>query len=87
MLDVLGWALDEARQALEAAGLRVEVVETRTPRPVRLSGALRVVRQRQADGVVHLVATHERYQPTPRAEPPQAPDAGRRTRAPRRSGG
>ncbi|MDR7417974.1 MAG: PASTA domain-containing protein [Armatimonadota bacterium] len=86
MIDVLGWPLDEARQALEAAGLRVEVVETRTPRPVRLSGALRVVRQRQAtDGLVSLVATRERYEPVPRTESPQAP-AGPRGRMPRRSG-
>ena len=65
--DVLGRDLDQARAALEAAGFQVEVVETRTPRPVTLAGPLRVVRQRSAgDGVVRLVVTHERYVPTPR---------------------
>ncbi len=64
MVDVLGQDLDEARRALEAAGFRVVVSETRTSRAVRLSGPLRVVRQRQqADGVVELVVTHERYEP------------------------
>jgi hypothetical protein len=68
MIDVLGWDVDEARRVLEAAGARVEVTETRTPRPVRLSGALRVVRQREtADGTVQLVATRERYEPAPRS--------------------
>jgi hypothetical protein len=35
---------------------------------VRLFGALRVVRQREAeDGTVELVVTHERYEPVPRS--------------------
>jgi len=64
VIDVLGWELDAARAALEAAGRRVEVTETRTTRRVRLVGALRVVRQREtADGVVALVVTRERYEP------------------------
>jgi beta-lactam-binding protein with PASTA domain len=64
VVDVLGQDLHEARRALEAAGFRVVVSETRTSRSVRLSGPLRVVRQRyEADGVVELVVTHERYEP------------------------
>lgn len=64
MLDVLGQDLDQARAALEAQGYRVEVVETRSPRRVTLSGPLRVVRRRdRADGVVELVVTHARSDP------------------------
>jgi hypothetical protein len=64
VIDVLGWDLEAARAVLEAAGRRVDVTETRTPRRVRLGGALRVVRQREtADGSVALVVTRERYEP------------------------
>ncbi|MDR7523134.1 MAG: hypothetical protein QN168_11780 [Armatimonadota bacterium] len=64
MIDVLGRDLASARAALEAAGYRVEVIETRTPRRVTLFGPLRVVRQREgADRTVQLVVTHERYGP------------------------
>ena len=68
MLEVLGRPLEQARAALEAAGFQVEVVETRAPSRVTLTGALRVVRQQQVrDGLVRLVVTHERYVPAPRA--------------------
>ncbi|MGQ0551053.1 MAG: hypothetical protein ACT4PY_15450 [Armatimonadota bacterium] len=63
MLDVLGRNLEQARAALEAAGHQVEVVETRTPRHVTLTGNQRVVRQQVADRVVRLVVTRERYVP------------------------
>lgn len=63
MLDVLGRDLEWARAALEAAGYQVEVVETRTPRRVTLTGQQRVARQQVADRVVRLVVTHERYVP------------------------
>ncbi len=64
MLDVLGRDLEDARTALEAAGYRVEVVETRTPRQVTLAGPLRVVRQGAAgEGLIRLTVTHERYIP------------------------
>lgn len=64
MLDVLGRDLEDARPALEAAGYRVEVVETRTPRQVTLTGPLRVVRQGAAgEGLIRLTVTHERYIP------------------------
>ncbi|MGQ0571440.1 MAG: PASTA domain-containing protein [Armatimonadota bacterium] len=67
MIDVLGRDLDEARSTLQAAGYRVEVTETRTRRPVLISGPLRVIRQRDpGDGVIHLVVTHEHYEPAPR---------------------
>ncbi len=69
MVDVLGQSLDEARAVLEAAGYRVEVTETRTPRSVTLAGPLRVVRQRGTpDGAVHLTVTHERYVQAARAQ-------------------
>jgi hypothetical protein len=52
---------------LEAAGLQVQVEETRTPRRVTLEGSLRVVRQTLTEGTtVHLVVTRERYVPVPR---------------------
>ena len=64
MVDVLGRELEQARRALEAAGYRVEIVETRTPRQVALSGPLRVVRQHAAgEGLIRLTVTHERYVP------------------------
>ncbi|MDR7544619.1 MAG: aliphatic sulfonate ABC transporter [Armatimonadota bacterium] len=63
MIDVLGRDLDCARRILEAEGFQIEVKETRTPRPVALSGPLRVVRQRQDGRVVRLVVTRERYAP------------------------
>lgn len=67
MVDVLGRSLEEARAVLEAAGYRVEVTETRTPRSVTLTGPLRVIRQQGTpDGVVHLTVTHERYIPAAR---------------------
>lgn len=62
MVDVLGLEADAALAVLEAAGWRVEVVDTRTPRPVELTGRRRVVRQRETGaGVVELVVTRERY--------------------------
>lgn len=67
MTDVLGRDLKDARRGLEAEGFHVEVVETRSPRQVEVSGPLRVVRQRQIDEhTVHLVVTRERYVPVPR---------------------
>jgi hypothetical protein len=67
MIDVLGRELETARSMLEAAGLQVEVEETRTPRRVTLEGSLRVVRQTLADGTtVRLVVTRERYVPASR---------------------
>ncbi len=64
MVDVLGRELEGARRTLEAAGYRVEIVETRTPRQVTLSGPLRVVRQHAAgDGLIRLTVTPERYVP------------------------
>ncbi|HET8680189.1 MAG TPA: PASTA domain-containing protein [bacterium] len=63
MLDVLGRDLEQARAALEAAGYQVEVVETRTPRHVTLTGKHRVVRQQAKDRLMRLVVTHERYVP------------------------
>jgi hypothetical protein len=64
VIDVLGWDLEDARRVLETDGRRVEVTETRSPRPVRVSGGRRVVRQREGpDGVIHLVVTRERYEP------------------------
>jgi hypothetical protein len=67
VVDVLGRSLEQARALLEAAGYRVEVTETRTPRRVMLEGSLRVARQRVGtDGVVHLTVTHERYVPAAR---------------------
>ncbi|OFX27416.1 MAG: hypothetical protein A2Z07_04305 [Armatimonadetes bacterium RBG_16_67_12] len=68
MTDVLGRDLEHARRVLEAEGFQVEVVETRSPRRVEMSGPLRVVRQRQTgEYSVQLAATHERYVPAPRA--------------------
>ncbi len=67
MVDVLGRGLDQARAALEAEGFAVEVTETRSPRRVTHTGALRVVRQQQlADRLVRLVVAHERFAPAPR---------------------
>lgn len=67
MVDVLGRGLDQARATLEAEGFTVEVIETRSPRRVTPTGALRVVRQQQlADRLVRLVVTHERFAPAPR---------------------
>ena len=67
MIDVLGRELETARWMLEAAGLQVEVEETRTPRRVTLEGSLRVVRQTLTDGTtVRLVVTRERYVPASR---------------------
>ncbi len=59
--DVVGYTLDDARQAVTAAGWRVgEVIETRPPRRV-LGDPRRVVRQRVSpDGSVALVVTGER---------------------------
>ncbi len=69
MVDVLGRSLEQARAVLEAAGYRVEVGETRTPRQVSLAGSLRVVRQQiTPDGVVRLTVTHERYIPAARTQ-------------------
>jgi hypothetical protein len=66
--DVLGRDLEEARRILESEGFQVEVTETRTSRPVRLSGALRVVRQRLSSaGTAQVVVTRERYEPVPRS--------------------
>jgi beta-lactam-binding protein with PASTA domain len=68
VIDVLGRDLEEARRVLESAGFKVEVTETRTSRPARLSGALRVVRQRAtAGGTVQVMVTRERYEPVPRS--------------------
>jgi hypothetical protein len=62
--DVLGRDLEHARRILEAEGFQVEVVETRSPRPVEVSGPLRVVRQRRTgERSVQLAVTHERYVP------------------------
>jgi beta-lactam-binding protein with PASTA domain len=67
VVDVLGRGLDQARATLEAEGFTVEVIETRSPRRVTPTGALRVVRQQQpADRLVRLVVTHERFAPAPR---------------------
>jgi hypothetical protein len=72
MIDVLGRELETARSMLMAAGLQVEVEETRTPRRVTLEGSLRVVRQTLAGGAaneagtVRLVVTRERYVPASR---------------------
>ena len=67
MIDVLGRELETARSMLVAAGLRVQVEETRTPRRVTLEGPLRVIRQTAVDGTtVRLVVTRERYAPIPR---------------------
>lgn len=69
MIDVLGRELETARSMLEAAGLQVQVEETRTPRRVTLEGSLRVIRQTLTDGAaneagtVRLVVTRERYVP------------------------
>jgi hypothetical protein len=69
MIDVLGLDVDAAVSALRAAGHGVEISETRPPKPVTLSGPRRVVRQRTAaDGVVHLVVSHERFGPRPEGE-------------------
>jgi hypothetical protein len=66
--DVLGRDLEEALRILEAEGVQVTVVETRSPRRVEVSGPLRVVRQRQAgEHSVQLAVTRERYVPAPRA--------------------
>jgi hypothetical protein len=68
MIDLLGRDLEEARRTLEAAGLALEVIETRAPLRVQLTGALRVVRQRLVgERTVQLVVTHERYEPGARA--------------------
>jgi hypothetical protein len=66
VIDVLGRDLEDARRMLEAEGFQVEVTETRTPRPVALSGPLRVVRQRLDGRTVRLVVTRERYAPAAR---------------------
>jgi beta-lactam-binding protein with PASTA domain len=67
MIDVLGRELETARSMLEAAGLQVQVEETRTPRRVTLEGSLRVVRQTLTEGTtVRLVVTRERYVPVSR---------------------
>ncbi|MGH2372636.1 MAG: hypothetical protein ACRDIC_04045 [bacterium] len=63
MLDVLARDLEQARAALEAAGYHVEVVDTRTPRHVTLTGKRRVLRQQATDRLMRLVVTHERYVP------------------------
>ena len=69
MIDVLGLDVDAAVSALRAAGHSVEIVETRTPKAVTLSGPRRVIRQRMAtDGVVHLVVSHERFAPRSEGE-------------------
>jgi hypothetical protein len=69
MIDVLGLDVDAAASALRAAGHGVEIVETRSPKPVTLSGPRRVIRQRTAaDGVVHLVVAHEHFAPRPEGE-------------------
>lgn len=69
MVDVLGRRLDQARVALEAEGLSVEVAETKSPRRVTHTGALRVVRQQKLPNrLVLLVVTHERF--TPASRPP-----------------
>jgi len=59
--DVVGYTLEDARQALIAAGWKVgEVIETRSPRRT-LADPRRVVRQRvSADGLVALVVCGER---------------------------
>ena len=59
--DVVGYTLEDARQALAAAGWNVgEVTETRPPRRT-LGDPRRVVRQRvSADGLVGLVVCGER---------------------------
>lgn len=63
----MGRGIDHARAALEADGFTVEVTETRGPRRVTPTGALRVVRQQQPVGrLVRLVVTHERFAPAPR---------------------
>lgn len=59
--DVIGLRLEEARRRLEAAGLKISVVETQPPFAVDLSGPLRVVRMRRRGDEVELVVTHERY--------------------------
>jgi hypothetical protein len=69
-MDVLGLDVDAAIAALGADGYRVEIVETRTPKAVTLTGARRVVRQRAAAaGLVQLVVTHERFGPRPEGAP------------------
>ena len=65
MIDVLGLDVDDAASALRAAGHSVEIVETRTPKPVILSGPRRVIRQvTAADGVVHLVVARRALRPS-----------------------
>jgi hypothetical protein len=65
LIDVIGLELEDARRRLEAAGAVVTVSETRSPVPtVRVSGPMRVVRQRvTAGGGVELLVTPERYDP------------------------
>jgi hypothetical protein len=62
--DVVGLELEDARTRLAAGGIGVRsVTETRSPQPVELGGALRVVRVRREGDVVDLVVTRERYVP------------------------
>jgi len=54
--EVTGREVEEARRVLEAAGVTVvAVTETLPPRAARLTGALRVVRQRASEEGVRLV--------------------------------
>jgi hypothetical protein len=59
--DIVGYTLEDARQALTAAGWTAgEITETRPPRQTLLDPR-RVVRQRvRADGSVALVVSGER---------------------------
>jgi hypothetical protein len=66
VIDVLGHDLEHARRILEGAGCRLDITETRSPRRVTLTGALRVVRQRSSGSTVYLVVTRERYEPLAR---------------------
>ena len=64
MTDVVGLELEDARGRLSAAGFVVRsVTETRPPRPVELTGPLRVIRVRTDGSAVDLVVTRERYVP------------------------
>ncbi len=62
MIDVLALPLEEARRLLEAAGMRVQVSETRPPRGGEGRGEMRVIQQRQDGETAILTVTRERYE-------------------------